>query len=131
VIQVFIKRLHFRKDGVFSTLRCDDINLVTIEHAYDDGINSWEPKVPAGTYKAIRRLSPRFQYEVFCLQDVPGCDFIEMHIGNYNDDSTGCFCIGKEIDLLHSPAMVTRSRDALLELMDYLFGQDEIEVVVC
>src|SRR5271156_5349908 len=128
-MQILINRLHFRADGVFSTLTGPGLALVCLEHAYPD-VNKWAPKVPAGAYKATRYMSPKLGYEVFCLQDVPGCEFIELHCGNYNEDSEGCFCIGKTIDLYRSPAMVTQSRDAFLELMDACNGLSEIDVVV-
>lgn len=79
--------------------------LTTIGDVSVDGIPfgvTLEPAahIPAGSYKVQIIQSPKFTakygfpFLVPELQDVPGHTGIEMHIGNYPDDTTGCTLIG-------------------------------------
>lgn len=51
--------------------------------------------IAAGTYRCERYDSPKFQKNVFLLKDVPGHEFIEIHMGNFLDDTSGCILIGE------------------------------------
>lgn len=50
--------------------------------------------MPAGTYTAVRYFSPGHQCVVFCLQDVPGHSYIEIHVGCLPRDTKDCVLIG-------------------------------------
>jgi hypothetical protein len=52
--------------------------------------------IPEGLYTAVKYMSPKRGYEVFELQNVPGRDSIEVHIGNYPSNTDGCILVGLE-----------------------------------
>lgn len=52
--------------------------------------------IPAGTYTAERFFSPHHGYVVFRLLNVPGRDFVELHIANLPCDLLGCIGIGQQ-----------------------------------
>lgn len=68
--------------------------------------------IPAGTYKVGIRYSPKHKKDVMYLIDVPGFQFIELHVGNDAGDTEGCQLIGTRRDtstmrVLHSEQAVT------------------------
>lgn len=92
-------RNEFSINGIFGNLYDDSDNHLahTLEHAYPfDDTGLFVPKIPNGNYICKRRLSPHFGYDVFELIDVPGHDFIEIHVGNIQADSSGCILLGQE-----------------------------------
>jgi hypothetical protein len=52
--------------------------------------------IPAGTYNLTRYLSPKRGYFVPLVNDVPERSMIELHIGNYPQDTDGCILIGEK-----------------------------------
>lgn len=50
--------------------------------------------IPPGIYRAIKMFSEKFHKMVFVLQDVPGRDLIEFHIGNRVINTEGCILLG-------------------------------------
>jgi hypothetical protein len=110
--------------GIFSDLSKDGIHVcVVAEHAYES-----LPKIPDGTYQCIRRKSPKFGFEVFLVEDVPGCDFIEVHMGNYpQKDSDGCMLLG---DQVLDREMVSNSRETFDKFMASLEGVDSFQLTV-
>lgn len=113
-----LKRSVYDSLGIFGTIVSDDnkTQLVTCEHAFEQADGSYAPAVPAGTYVCQRRRSPKFGYEVFILEEVPGHDFIEIHSGNFNSDSDGCILLG--ITYNAAAKMITASRAAFLKFME-------------
>lgn len=114
--------------GIFGKMVADDnsFSCVTLEHAYPAGTNQWAPKIPVGTYTCVRRLSPKFGYDVFMLKDVPGHDYVEIHIGNYNSNSDGCILLGE----MQLTGMISESRTTFERFMSLLTGVDEFTLVV-
>ncbi|MBP1592995.1 MAG: hypothetical protein H6Q12_13 [Bacteroidetes bacterium] len=54
-----------------------------------------ETGIPAGTYKVIVNVSPKFKRLLPRLLNVPGFDGILMHRGNTAKDSSGCILVGE------------------------------------
>ena len=90
---------------------------------------SVEPKVPklthipCGTYKVHLFFSPKHQFLVPLLQDVPQFSMIEIHPGNTPADTDGCILVGKNT----IKGQLTSSKNTFKCLMDCLqdSGQKE------
>ena len=85
--------------------------------------------IPAGTYRAFKRHSPK---NGLCieLKDVPGRAFIQIHAGNYTRDIAGCILVGRAITFLDGDKIpdVANSRDTLNELLGML--PDEFDITI-
>jgi Family of unknown function (DUF5675) len=71
--------------------------------------------IPAGTYPLTIRYSPKHGRLIPHVEDVPGFEEIEIHIGNFPKDTIGCTVVGR-----------TRQADAVLQshaAFDDLFGR--------
>ena len=86
--------------------------------------------IPAGTYKAFKRQSPKNGL-VYELRNVPGRLFIQGHAGNYTSDIQGCILHGDSIKFLNSDSVpdVANSRKTLDTLLAML--PQEFEVTIC
>ena len=54
-----------------------------------------ETAIPAGRYRVIVNVSPKFGRELPRLLDVPGFEGILIHKGNSARDSAGCVLLGE------------------------------------
>lgn len=119
------------QDGIFSTLHdatTTELIAVTVEHAYLIG-EAWQPKIPAGSFRCVRgmhQLKHGGPFETFEVMNVPGHDGILFHIGNFNDDSEGCICLGERF----AGQMITDSRSAFVRFMAFQEGVNEFILVV-
>lgn len=123
-----LKRDSFETAGIFGKLTSMDESCVvaaTLEHAfiYGDGIKA---AMAPGVYTCKRRLSPHFGYELFQIMDVPDHDFIEIHRGNFNEDSEGCVLLGST----REGGMIAKSREAFDAFMKLQAGISTFTLVV-
>jgi hypothetical protein len=70
-------------------------------------------------------MSPKRQYEVFELMNVPDRTAIEIHIANTMNDVEGCIGVGKSFGLLGDLPEVMFSTPAFQEFMSYFIGEDQ------
>lgn len=56
-----------------------------------------ETAIPAGVYKVIINLSPRFKRQMMRVLDVPNFTGILIHGGNTHEDTHGCILVGQEV----------------------------------
>lgn len=80
--------------------------------------------IPAGTYTVVLQPSPHFQMTTPHLLNVPGFEAIEIHPGNYPEDTHGCILVGAE----HQEDLITGSRDTFNKLMAQLTTLEAIEI---
>ena len=85
--------------------------------------------IPAGTYKAIRHVSPKFGM-TFWLQDVPGRAEILFHKGNVTTDSSGCILVGESFNYVMGQQGITASKEGFKEFMDILEGRNEFTIEI-
>lgn len=74
--------------------------------------------IPDGTYPLTIRWSPRFKKAVPHVEQVPGFSSIEIHIGNFPDDTIACTCVGQN----HSTDYIGLSTVAWTNLMVKLYA---------
>jgi len=106
-------------DGVYGWMVSEDgkHTFATLEHSYCvNGV--WLPKVAPGTYLCKLYLSPKFGYHVFMLSGVPdfqakAVDEIEIHDGDFYNDSNGCILVG----LSRGAHCIQESRKAFQQFM--------------
>lgn len=101
-----------------------------------------ETRVPAGIFKVIfrtvggfhdrylNRFGPVFHKGMLWLQDVPGFEYILLHIGNDADDTAGCILLGDSAE----PGFIGRSTNAYRRIYepvrDHLLDGGEVEIEI-
>lgn len=89
--------------ATFGQLVPEDEQLiaVTLEHPWvdenHDQISDRKvSRVPAGIYHCVlrRNADTRHDYDVYELEDVPGRDNVQLHIGNLPEHTDGCILVG-------------------------------------
>lgn len=87
--------------------------------------------IPAGTYTARLRFSPKHGCDVYELADVPGRDHIELHVGNFAPrDTQGCILLGTTIQMMDGEKCVMGSKAAFTRFMAALGGAEEFTLTV-
>lgn len=121
-------RFLYSQDGIFSKLynEVGEQIAYTLEHAYGQTGGGYGPKVTVGTYKCTRHTSPKFGYETWMLENVPGHTYILIHIGNYDHDSDGCILIGEKIN----GVMILNSRVTFNKFMDMTKDEKELTLTI-
>lgn len=87
-------------------------------------------RIPAGSYRAFRRLSPARKVELFELEGVPGRGNIQIHSGNTTDDTLGCIILGTKIGALNGKPAVLDSKAAFKRFMLELADESEFMLTV-
>ena len=114
-------------NGVFGTLQNDNgIICITLEHAFGNDSDGFYALIPDNIYVCRRKMSPKFGYDVFELIDTPGHDNVEIHKGNYNEDSAGCILLGTT----KVGTMIQESGVAFKKFMNLMDGIDEFQLIV-
>jgi hypothetical protein len=129
-------RVEYKFDGVFGEIRdiAGEVICCTLEHAYADGINSYIPKVPEGTYICKRGMHQlehmTNEFETFEITNVPDHTDILFHTGNFNGDSAGCVLLGMNITNIGGRQGVASSKAAFNAFMKLQDGVDEFTLIV-
>lgn len=92
--------------------------LATIERPWKDN----KPNIsciPAGTYRCVLSMSPRFRRMLYEVQNVPNRAGIRIHVANWASELHGCIAVG----LVHGPDMVLKSTIAMQRMNDQLRGR--------
>jgi hypothetical protein len=50
--------------------------------------------VPTGRYQVTSYFSPKQGCNVPCMQNIPGFEFVEIHVGNFPKDTDACLLLG-------------------------------------
>lgn len=131
-MNIILRRTLAQSSGIFGNfhLETGEFFCVTLEHAYLSHSN-WIAKVPPGVYTCKRRMSPHFGYEVFEVMDVPNCSYIEIHVGNFLQDSEGCILVGESVSSLPSGGdCITNSRKTFADFMRLQNGNETFQLTV-
>lgn len=76
--------------------------------------------IPEGIYECKLAHSPSRGYDVYWLQNVPGRQDVQIHIGNFPKDIRGCILIGRE----RGVNQVVHSKVAFDKFMGRMGGED-------
>lgn len=120
-MKLYLKSPRSINDTTISPLLVDceyecDILEDRVREIPGDPVVAWKvdgkTAIPAGQYKIIINLSPRFGKMLPLLIGVPGFDGVRIHGGNDADDTDGCLLTGTRA----GDAEVVNSQIALAKL---------------
>ena len=121
-------------DGVFVCHSLEDVvRLDDPSTPQDEGEKVWgKTAIPAGVYRVIINMSPKFKKLLPRLLDVPGFDGILIHKGNTAEDTHGCILVGDAFakDTLKGGSS-TPAFDRLFKLIrDARLSGDEVSITI-
>jgi hypothetical protein len=106
-MELTLKRLRDDRKNTVGELYIDGVlRCYTLEDPAQDEKIPGKTRIPAGRYRLdLRRGSPmagRYKEKygtdgMVWLQDVPGFDWVYIHIGNTEADTDGCILVGRSI----------------------------------
>lgn len=131
---IYTKKSTIGKLYVNDKFICDTLEDVCRDLNKDGDLNDvgetkiyGETAIPAGTYKMIINISPRFKKLLPRLLNVTGFDGVLIHSGNVPADTHGCLLVGtRGLDCIKGGTSVK----ALTLLMSELKKFDEYEIQI-
>ncbi len=115
--------------GTFGVIRHGQVPFVlTLERPWEDNKQDVSC-IPAGRYRCRRIRSPRFG-NTFEICDVPGRTHVLFHAGNTLEDTHGCILVGEEFSGTWDAPMLVSSQRGFGELIKYLDGLPEFDIVI-
>ena len=118
-----LKRISEIDDGIFGALL--DFNNEPFALTLENN----ETEIPPGIYDCERSMYYKHDYETFEII-VPDRSRILFHIGNIEDDSTGCILIGEQFEHLRNKTAIWRSRKGFNEFMNKLENVDNFKLEI-
>ena len=103
---------------------CDTLEPHCIDWSKEKKV-AGKTAIPEGTYKVKVAWSPKRKRNVPWLQNVPHFSGIQIHPGNYPNDTRGCILVGSA-----EKNVLVSSRVAFSCLMEKLKFENDIEIVV-
>jgi hypothetical protein len=131
-------------EACMERIKTDDHQTVSEWFVYDNGILKykchtmelpWKGNqrrvscIPAGKYKVIKHISPKFG-KSFWVLDVVNRSEILVHVGNYNHDTLGCILPGRNLIDLNDDGQldVTSSGATMRSLWDLMPNEFELKI---
>ena len=107
-MKLILQRLSDNGTSTLGRLTADGLQCVTLEDTYRKDKVYGKTRIPAGRYEIKLRTAGRMHAKyikkfsnhvgMMWLQDVPGFQFIYIHIGNSAiTDSSGCILVGTTV----------------------------------
>lgn len=83
--------------------------------------------IPAGRYRMTLYKSPT-KGLVLLYHDVPDRDYVEMHIGNFRDDTTGCSLPGLDLEDIDHDGLkdVVHSRLSMRAILSHVQPGEDV-----
>lgn len=136
-----LERFHSTDDATLGLLWRGKFECFTLEDEHRAEKVKDETRIPQGTYKIIPRLEggmiqrykQRFPWHkgMLWLQDVPNFQFVYIHVGNTDEDTSGCILVGDGCDTSMKLTSSVRAYKRLYEAVypESLSGTLSIEIV--
>lgn len=86
----------------------------------------YKTAIPTGEYSVSLYDSPKHKMVVPLIEDVPGFDMVEIHIGNFPQDTEACILVGQGVGLNR----LVYSKNAFDMLMTELKKTDKITLEI-
>lgn len=124
-MELRVNRLHANDESTIGVLS-DDMGFLcfTLEDQPQTVKVYGETRIPAGRYrvtlrneggfhKRYARKFPSFHNGMLWVRDVPGFEYILIHIGNDDDDTAGCLLVGDTVQQnVTKPGFIGASTEA-------------------
>ncbi len=127
-MDLVIKRILGTSEATLSNLFLDEeFECFGLEDEHREVKVKGETRIPAGIYdinvrtiggfhNRYKKKFPDIHQGMLQLMNVPGFDYILIHIGNYDGDSAGCILVGSGAITHGNHPMITHSAIAYREL---------------
>ena len=102
---------------------------LTCEDPWSDNKKN-ESCIPAGTYKVVKRQSPKYGHHWHVL-DVEGRALILIHFGNNINDTQGCILVGRSFGQWEGLPSVMTSQDTMTILRGKLPDSFSLTIKEC
>jgi hypothetical protein len=106
-MHIEVNRIKSDDDATLSTVSIDGkFECFGLEDEYREDKVPGETRIPAGVYDVVirdvggfhgrySRKFPAFHKGMLQVKDVPGFEYILIHIGNTDENTAGCLLVGK------------------------------------
>ena len=119
-MKIRVDRINETKNSTLGNFFINDVRqCYTLEDDGDKIKVPGETRIPAGTYPVelrheggfYNKYSKRFKedHPMLTIRDVPGYEFILIHIGNYHKDTAGCVLVGETFDMQEGDYLLLKS----------------------
>lgn len=127
-MKLLVERFTSDKDATISIVYLDNVfQCFGLEDEYREDKVASETRIPAGSYKVGLRNTGGFnaRYEqkfsdihqgMLHVQDVPGFEFILIHVGNTDENTAGCLLVGTGARAAEGDMSIQSSRVAYKKL---------------
>lgn len=138
-MEITVTKLIEQKDRTISLLSIEGSPYYfTLEDGANEVKVPGKTRIPAGRYEVVQRKEGNFYQKYrkqhghrYSLQlaNVPGFEFILIHIGNYIEDTRGCLLVGNYIAVDPANGMFitesTRTYKMLYTIIDTAYAKGE------
>lgn len=123
-MEVTVERYVSDGDSTLSRINVDGVFCAYgLEDAYHATKLAGKTRIPPGRYRVTvrydgrhyeqyQRLFPQWHRGTLHINDVPGYQWVMIHVGNTADDTEGCLLIGSSAVIKNGRMMIVGSRDA-------------------
>lgn len=95
-MELLLKRIAKKAEYTIGNLYIDGVRFCdTLEDTERETKIPGKTAIPAGRYRVIVNVSPKFKRELPRLLNVPGFEGILIHRGNTPEDTAGCILVGE------------------------------------
>lgn len=120
-----IKRITETEVCTIGRASFEDLDFHTLEPPWKDNKKNVS-RIRPGVYAAYKYYSPRFKRFVVMLEDKYNRTNIELHAGNYPDQTAGCILVG--LGKSENGRAVWRSNECLNKIITKMRDRQEIKV---